>query len=69
MLEKELKIRISPEMCQEIDQLVSRRPEGVNRSDIVREALTLYLADQLHQSGKDDLRHTARGIKQRLRQK
>jgi metal-responsive CopG/Arc/MetJ family transcriptional regulator len=68
-LDIELKVRISEAMSQQIDKVVATRPEGVNRSDIVREAIAGLLANQLHQSGKDDLRHAARGIKQRLRQK
>jgi Arc/MetJ-type ribon-helix-helix transcriptional regulator len=62
-LDKELKIRISPAMCDQIDAVVARRPEGTNRSDIVREALSLHLADELHKSGKDDLGKAARRVK------
>lgn len=53
-------------MSTQIDKVVSTRPEGVNRSDIVREALAMHLADQLHQSGKDDLRKAAQAIKGRI---
>lgn len=67
MLDKELKIRISPDMCQQIDAVVARRPEGTNRSDIVREALALHLADQLDQAGKADLKKAAAKVKSRLR--
>ena len=68
-LDIELKVRISEAMSQQIDKVVATRPEGVNRSDIVREAIAGLLTNQLNQSGKADLRHAARGIKQRLRQK
>jgi Arc/MetJ-type ribon-helix-helix transcriptional regulator len=67
MLDKELKIRISPDMCRQIDAVVVRRPEGTNRSDIVREALALHLADQLDQAGKADLKKAAAKVKSRLR--
>jgi Arc/MetJ-type ribon-helix-helix transcriptional regulator len=67
MLDKELKIRISPDMCRQIDAVVARRHEGTNRSDIVREALALHLADQLDQSGKADLKKAAAKVKSRLR--
>jgi Arc/MetJ-type ribon-helix-helix transcriptional regulator len=66
-LDIELKVRISEAMSQQIDKVVARRPEGVNRSDIVREAIAGLLADQLDQSGKDDLRKSAEKIKSRLR--
>ena len=62
-LDIELKVRISEDMSQQIDAVVATRPEGVNRSDIVREAIAGLLADQLHQSGKDDLRQAASRIK------
>lgn len=65
-LDIELKVRISEAMSQQIDRVVATRTEGVNRSDIVREALTMHLADQLHQSGKDDLRKAAQAIKGRI---
>lgn len=65
-LDFEMKVRITPAMSEEIDALVSTRPTGAKRSDVVREALTLYLADQLHQSGKDDLRKAAQAIKGRI---
>lgn len=71
MLDKEIKIRISPDMCRQIDAVVSRRPEGVNRSHIVREALTLHLADELtaelNHQGQSDLKKAARKVKSRLR--
>lgn len=67
MLDKELKIRISPDMCRQIDAIVARRPEGTNRSDIVREALALHLADQLDQAGKADLKKAAAKVIRRLR--
>jgi Arc/MetJ-type ribon-helix-helix transcriptional regulator len=66
-LDKELKIRISPAMCDQIDAVVARRPEGTNRSDIVREALSLHLADQLHEMGRADLKKAAHKVKSRLR--
>lgn len=66
-LDIELKVRISEAMSAQIDQVVARRPEGVNRSDIVREALALHLSDQLHQSGKDDFKKAAAKVKSRLR--
>jgi Arc/MetJ-type ribon-helix-helix transcriptional regulator len=62
-LDIELKVRISQAMSQQIDKVVATRPEGVNRSDIVREAIAGLLADQLHKSGKDDLGKAARRIK------
>ena len=62
-LDIELKVRISEAMSRQIDKVVSTRPEGVNRSDIVREAIASLLTDQLHQSGKDDLGKAARRIK------
>ena len=62
-LDIELKVRISEAMSRQIDAVVAGRHEGVNRSDIVREALAMHLADQLHQSGKDDLRKAAQAIK------
>jgi Arc/MetJ-type ribon-helix-helix transcriptional regulator len=65
-LDIELKVRITPEMSEHIDAVVASRPDGTNRSDIVREALSLHLADQLHQSGKDDLKRAADSIKRRL---
>lgn len=65
-LEIELKVRISEAMSQQIDRVVATRTEGVNRSDIVREALAMHLADHLHQSGKDDLRKAAQAIKGRI---
>jgi len=65
-LDIELKVRITPEMSEQIDAVVASRPDGTNRSDIVREALSLHLADQLHQSGKDDLKRAADSIKRRL---
>lgn len=68
-LDIELKVRISEAMSAQIDKVVSARPEGVNRSDIVREALAMHLADQLHESGKDDLRKAARAIKGSLRKR
>lgn len=61
-LDIELKVRISEAMSAQIDRVVSRRTEGVNRSDIVREALAMHLADQLHESGKDDFRKAAQAI-------
>ena len=65
-LDIELKVRISEAMSAQIDRVVSSRTEGVNRSDIVREALSMHLADQLHESGKEDLRKAARAIKGRI---
>ena len=65
-LDIELKVRITPDMSNQIDAVVASRPDGTNRSDIVREALSLHLADQLHQSGKDDLKRAADSIKRRL---
>jgi len=59
----ELKVRISEAMKSQIDKVVATRPEGVNRSDIVREAIGALLADQLHQSGKADLGKAAQAIK------
>ena len=50
-------------MSTEIDAVVASRPEGVNRSDIVREAIAGLLTDQLHESGKDDLRKAASRVK------
>ena len=54
-------------MSKEIDAVVASRPEGVNRSDIVREAIAGLLTDQLHESGKDDLRKAASRIKRSFR--
>ena len=68
-LDIELKVRISEAMSRQIDKVVARRPEGVNRSDIVREAIAGLLTDQLDQSGKDDLRKAARAIKGSIRQR
>lgn len=68
-LDIELKVRITPAMSKQIDALVASRPDGTNRSDIVREALSLHLADNLHQSGKDDLKKAANTIKSRLRKR
>jgi Arc/MetJ-type ribon-helix-helix transcriptional regulator len=65
-LDIELKVRISEAMSRQIDKVVATRPEGVNRSDIVREAIASLLTDQLHQSGKDDLRKAASRIKRSL---
>lgn len=65
-LDIELKVRITPDMSDQIDAVVASRPDGTNRSDIVREALSLHLADNLHQSGKDDLKKAAASIKRRL---
>jgi Arc/MetJ-type ribon-helix-helix transcriptional regulator len=65
-LDIELKVRISPAMSQQIDALVASRPDGTNRSDIVREALSLHLAHQLHKSGQRDLKYASDGIKSRL---
>lgn len=65
-LDIELKVRITPAMSRQIDSVVASRPDGTNRSDIVREALSLHLADQLHQSGKDDFKKAASSIKSRL---
>ena len=62
-LDIELKVRISEAMSRQIDKVITTRPEGVNRSDIVREAIAGLLADQLHQSGKDDLGKAARRVK------
>ena len=62
-LDIELKVRIKPEMRDQIDAVVASRPDGTNRSDIVREALSLHLAEQLEQSGKSDLRKAAKAIK------
>lgn len=62
-LDIELKVRISEGMSREIDAVVASRPEGVNRSDIVREAIAGLLTDQLHESGKDDLRKAASRVK------
>ena len=66
-LDIELKVRISEAMSRQIDKVVARRPEGVNRSDIVREAIAGLLTDQLDQSGKDDLSKAARAIKGSIR--
>lgn len=66
-LDIELKVRISEAMSRQIDKVVARRPEGVNRSDIVREAIAGLLTDQLDQSGKDDFRKAARAIKGSIR--
>ena len=65
-LDIELKVRISEAMSQQIDKVVATRPEGVNRSDIVREAIAGLLADQLDESGKEDLRKAARRVKRSL---
>jgi Arc/MetJ-type ribon-helix-helix transcriptional regulator len=62
-LDIELKVRISEAMSSQIDKVVATRPEGVNRSDIVREAIAGLLTEQLHQSGKDDLGKAAKAIK------
>jgi metal-responsive CopG/Arc/MetJ family transcriptional regulator len=62
-LDIELKVRISEAMSRQIDKVITTRPEGINRSDIVREAIAGLLADQLHQSGKDDLGKAARRVK------
>jgi Arc/MetJ-type ribon-helix-helix transcriptional regulator len=67
-LDIEMKVRITPAMSEQIDAVVASRPDGTNRSDIVREALSLHLADQLHESGKDDFKRAANSIKRRLRQ-
>lgn len=55
-LDIELKVRIKPEMRDQIDAVVATRPDGTNRSDIVREALSLHLAEELQKSGKKQLR-------------
>jgi metal-responsive CopG/Arc/MetJ family transcriptional regulator len=75
-LEFELKVRITPEMSKEIDAVVATRPAGVNRSHIVREALTSYLGDQLHQIGKahlgeakSDFAKAAKAIKGSIRKR
>lgn len=65
-LDIELKVRITPDMRDQIDAVVASRPDGTNRSDIVREALSLHLADNLHQSGKDDFKKAAASIVRRL---
>lgn len=65
-LDIELKVRIKPEMRDQIDAVVASRPDGTNRSDIVREALSLHLAEQLEHSGKSDLRKAAKAIKNSL---
>ncbi len=65
-LDIELKVRISEAMSRQIDTVVASRPEGVNRSDIVREAIAGLLTDQLHESGKDDFRKAASRIKRSL---
>jgi len=65
-LDIELKVRISEAMSRQIDAVVASRPEGVNRSDIVREAIAGLLTNQLHESGKDDLRKAAQAIKGRI---
>ncbi len=65
-LDIELKVRISEAMSRQIDTVVASRPEGVNRSDIVREAIAGLLTNQLHESGKDDLRKAASRIKRSL---
>lgn len=68
-LDIELKVRISEAMSQQIDRVVSTRPEGVNRSDIVREAIAGLLTDHLNQSGKDDFAKAARRIKGSIRKR
>lgn len=55
-LDIELKIRIKQEMRDQLDAVVASRPDGTNRSDIVREALSLHLAEELQKSGKKQLR-------------
>ena len=70
-LDIELKVRISEAMSRQIDAVVARRIDGTNRSDIVREAITLHLADQLtaqlNQQGQADLQKAAAKVKRRLR--
>jgi hypothetical protein len=68
-LDIELKVRISEGMSRQIDAVVAGRPEGVNRSDVVREAIAGFLTDQLHQSGKDDFRKAATSIKGSIRKR
>lgn len=70
-LDIELKVRISEAMSRQIDAVVARRIDGTNRSDIVREAITLHLADQLtaqlNKEGQADLKKAAAKVKRRLR--
>jgi Arc/MetJ-type ribon-helix-helix transcriptional regulator len=55
-LDIEMKVRITEQMSREIDELVASRIAGTKRSDIVREALSLHLHDQLKQTGQRNLR-------------
>jgi Arc/MetJ-type ribon-helix-helix transcriptional regulator len=70
-LDIELKVRISEAMSRQIDAVVARRIDGTNRSDIVREAITLHLGNQLtaqlNQQGQADLQKAAAKVKRRLR--
>lgn len=70
-LDIELKVRITEAMSRQIDAVVARRIDGTNRSDIVREAITLHLGNQLaaqfNQQGQADLQEATEKIKSRLR--
>ena len=70
-LDIELKVRISEAMSRQIDAVVARRIDGTNRSDIVREAITLHLGNQLtaqlNKEGQADLKKAAAKVKRRLR--